>query len=269
MKYVEIKGGLGNQMFQYCFSKYLEQKYDSDVALHLDFFDYVKKVPQATVRQFDLDKMQTNYISVKGSLICQGIVEEELFDDHVENYTTEFYSGYWQDKKYFEYVKDELCSDFHLKDKFITEDIRKTVCLMEESNSVSLHIRRTDYLTGLNADIFSALDMAYYMKAIDIVSELAGRDVKIFVFSDDPGFAMNFMKSQKVSTFEIMPIREAFQDIYLMAETKHHIIANSSFSWWAAALSSVKEKNGITIAPAEWYKGKPSPNLYLDGWNIV
>lgn len=269
MKYVEIKGGLGNQMFQYCFSKYLEQKYGSDIVLHLDFFDYVKKVPQATVRQFDLDKMQTNYISVKGNIICRGIVEEELFDDHVDNHTTEFYSGYWQDKKYFEYVKDTVCSDFCLKDRFITDDMRKIVCEMEESNSVSLHIRRTDYLTGLNIDIFSALDTAYYKKAIDIVRESAGHDVKVFAFSDDPGYASKFMELLHVSAFEIMPVREAFQDIYLMSGTKHHIIANSSFSWWAAALSYGREKKGITIAPAEWYKGKPSPNLYLDGWNIV
>ena len=83
MKYVEIKGGLGNQMFQYCFSKYLEQKYDSDVVLHLDFFDYVKKVPQATVRQFDLDKMQTNYISVKGSLPPHSSIMEKTFSASV------------------------------------------------------------------------------------------------------------------------------------------------------------------------------------------
>ena len=74
-------------------------------------------------------------------------------------------------------MKDKVCSDFCLKDRFITDDMRKIVCEMEESNSVSLHIRRTDYLTGLNIDIFSALDTAYYKKAIDTLAEGQNIDV--------------------------------------------------------------------------------------------
>ena len=94
-----------------------------------------------------------------------------------------------------------------------------------------------------------------------------GDNVKAYVFSEDTEFASELIKHFRGINIKLMPLREDYEDLYLMSMAKHHIIANSSFSWWSAAIA--KTRNGITVAPKNWFIDRPSPNLYLDGWRVI
>ena len=127
MNYVETMGGLGNQIFQYVFSRYIQKVTGKTVLLHINFFEYVKYVPGATVRSFDLDKFNTKYISVNGNISVGKIVGEKDFsvDNTDDSVDWAFFRGYWQDKCFFNDVKSQILRELSLKDKYITEDMRK------------------------------------------------------------------------------------------------------------------------------------------------
>ena len=137
---------------------------------------------------------------------------------------------------------------------------------MKKTCSVSLHIRRTDYLNSQNINVFSELNIDYYSKALDLLKARLNSNLTVFCFSDDTDYAHGLMQALGETDFIVIDPHMPYQDIYLMSQTCHSIIANSSFSWWGAALTQ-EYGDHITIAPKEWYKKKPSPNLYLDGWD--
>ncbi len=264
MNYVEIKGGLGNQIFQYVFSKYLQEKTGRCSVLYTDFFYYMTDLPGVTSRKFDLDKFDTRYVSVSGGVRCNGIVREEDGDaEPVKTDGSYFYSGYWQDKKFFEAVKDRVLSELILKDEYINGDMKIQARKMRESESVSLHIRGTDYLKGQNREIFAEQTAEYYSGALDIIREKKGGNVRVFVFTDDVEHAEKILSDLGDLSYEIMPIAEPYQDLWLMAQAQNHIIANSSYSYWGARLGDDK---GIVVAPRKWFLKMSDPDLYPDSW---
>ncbi len=267
MNYVRVMGGLGNQMFQYTFSEYVEQKTSAPCVLDVNFFDYVRYVRGASVREFELDKMDTKYMAVVGDAACSQVVDEDAIDSCNLGDKFFYFNGYWQNKKYFEAVRDVVCHDFELKRSYVDEAMRRTIDKMENSNSVSVHIRRSDYLTGQNVDIFSELGEGYYSSAISAIAN--NGEFSIFIFSDDTAYAEELAKRLGISDYMVMPIREAYRDLYLMSCCRHHIIANSSFSWWGAVLGQHRYPDGKVVAPASWYKERPRPNLYFDDWIVV
>ncbi len=266
MNYVRVMGGLGNQLFQYVFSKYVEKKTECPVLLDFNFFYYVKDVQGATIRNPELDKLNTHYVSIIGDVVCSQVVAEYSITDEVLRDELIYFNGYWQDKKYYEEVKNQIISELKIRDQYIDNEMISITGEMENTNSVSVHVRKTDYLTGQNASIFADLSEAYYNKALDIIKNTVGSNVNIFVFSDDVAFAQKLMESMPNDNWQIMPMRQAYQDMYLMSKCKHHIIANSSFSWWGTVLGMEEFPGGITVAPKTWYKDRQNPNLYFDRW---
>ncbi len=267
MNYVEVLGGLGNQLFQYAFKKYCEKISGHDTLLHTEFFDYVKSLPGATKRDFTLEKFRCDFVGIQGNIVCERIIEEETFPGIEQDMNEVFFRGYWQKKTFFEEVKSELLSEICLKNEYITEDLYEAAKKIESGNSVVVHFRRADYLTGDNVRIFCSLPVEYYKSALSEVVKRCGRDVKAFLFTDDPDYVSGIMSELADIDMELMSMREDYEDLYLMSLAKHHIIANSTFSWWGAALS--KDPNGITIAPKNWFLDRPSPNLYLDDWLVM
>lgn len=264
MNFFEITGGLGNQMFQYTFARYVESLTGQASVLYLNFYDYVKNDPVLANREFDLSKYNTDFISVKGTVGYRRLIYEPELTDISDDHFLDFFKGYWQDKKFLETIYPSIKKELTLKDSFITDELRQISSDMQNTLSVSMHIRRTDYLHSKNAEMFTQLSPLYYEKALNILSDFVGDDIILYIFSDDPDYvAENFQFIHNYNYF-LMPLREAYQDMYLMSHTKHHIIANSSFSWWAAALSDFNDS--ITIIPHKWFKHDPSPNIYFEKW---
>lgn len=153
--------------------------------------------------------------------------------------------GYWQHEKYFKEIKNTLLEELNLKkepdskNKLIKAKILKY-------NSVSLHVRRGDYLLNEN---FAICDRGYYSKAINIVESRISNPV-FFVFSDDIEWAqLNISANSDIEFIDFNKDRE-YLDLDLMKACKNNIIANSTFSWWGAWLNPNPDK--LVIAPQKW-----------------
>ncbi len=125
----------------------------------------------------------------------------------------------------------------------LSDQNQKIKKLIESTESVSVHVRRTDYQNFS----WGCLTLKYYQEAINIIKEKTGKDISIFAFSDDPDFVeQNFHFCTNLHVVRNRP-DAGFVDIDLMRSCKHNIIANSSFSWWGAYLNNNKDK--CVIAP--------------------
>lgn len=261
-------GGLGNQMFQYAVSFAQGQ----DVFIDFSFLQNNNKSNEHfTARKFELDlfpnlhwksfttRHRLLYLShsehrLLGRLrsllgfYCKWVVQQENEFVHIPNHANLYFVGYFQSEKYFQHKRAELLKTFD----FPELDRRNLPYLneiMAAENSVSVHIRRGDYLKPSVLEYHGILPDAYYTKSLEHIADRHS-DTTLFVFSDDQDYAKSlFGDSDKVIYIQGNE-SSAWQDMALMTKCRHHIIANSSFSWWGAWLS---QKSGITIAPKNWF----------------
>lgn len=137
---------------------------------------------------------------------------------------------------------------------------------MQQCESVSVHVRRGDYVTLASASAYHGLcTLDYYHRAIRHVAERVANPT-LFVFSDDPEWTKANLHSPFPTHYvDHNPAGKAFQDLRLMSLCRHHILANSSFSWWGAWLS--RSNGGLVIAPERWYAvNRPTPDLIPARW---
>jgi hypothetical protein len=175
-----------------------------------------------------------------------------------------YLDGYWQSEKYFVDIRTILLNELTLKSKI--DDINKRFTnRMLDSQSVSIHIRRGDYVSDQNNyKLFGVLGLDYYNKSIKYMLEKVNNP-EFFVFSDDPDWAEKNIKINAPLIFIKHNSLKNYEDIRLMSSCKHHIIANSSFSWWGAWLGSNNDK--IVIGPSVYYRGaeyKDSDRMPID-----
>lgn len=262
-----IIGGLGNQLFQYAFHLYLKKNVPQQVHfLNIcDFESYTLHSGYLLEKVFNIEEEYTEKAILKkfekNSLIKRvgnktkmtnyQIFFEKNFNgiDHLNDKKNYLFQGYWQNRTYVEAVQQIL----NEKLKFNIEmDIgeREIQDLMERSVSVSIHIRRGDYLSPENKVKFSGICTEdYYKRAIKYFIQKYPQ-AHFFVFSDDEAYAKNNFKGR--TNFHIMKKHEKdYHDLFLMSKCEHNIIANSSFSWWAAWLNNNSHKE--IICPSKWF----------------
>jgi len=282
-------GGLGNQMFQYAAGRCLAHLHKTELKLDLS---YLNKDPQNnyTKREYKLDVFNINaQIAVENDLksfspLERGKVTRTLMrklpilysklivNESGHAFMKEFYSypknvylnGFWQSENYFEPVKDILLKEFSLKGKLDSAN-QLIAQKIIDSNSVSLHIRRGDYVSDKATNAFHGVcSLDYYQRAIKHIQNTVS-GINIFVFSDDVTWAKANLKTDASITF-IDFNNHGEIDMYLMSLCKHNIIANSSFSWWAAWLNQNPGK--MVIAPMQWFAdiNAVSPDIYPQNW---
>ena len=275
---VKLMGGLGNQLFQYATGRALALKYQTELKLDLSFLNsdpknvYTKRELElhvfnvsaniATDKEVDafskrtliqkiVRKISPNSPSKYFVANQKGFEYDEAFEEYPNN---SYLNGYWQSERYFATVRDVLLKDLIIK-KEMSEQCKLTKSLILNSNSVSLHIRRGDYVSNKNATAsHGILSLEYYNKAMTHLNGLH-QDLKVFIFSDD----MNWVKENLKLTNECVYVdfntgENSVFDMYLMSQCKHNIIANSSFSWWGAWLNQNPHKT--VIAPEKWFADK-------------
>lgn len=279
---VILSGGLGNQMFEYAAGRALSMRYDTD--LFVDLYLLQKKT-KATIRSYELSVFNIeapisqsilNKIAIKvfGAIRSKSIRYSFLDkfgifrDEKAQYYDTKFENlpkdttlfGYFQNENYFKEISRQLKVDFTFKTP-LTGKNDKIRHKIEQENSVSIHIRRGDYInTNTNLPI---LDLSYYKKAIEyIISEID--NPYFFIFSDGIEWVkINLDLSNLNHEFIDWNKNEhSYIDMQLMSLCKNNIIANSSFSWWAGWLNNNPDK--MVIAPRKWYKG--DTGIYPDGF---
>lgn len=177
-----------------------------------------------------------------------------------------YLDGYWQSEKYFHHNSEIIKEDFTM---IISqnETNQQWSKIISDTNSICLHVRRGDYVNTENADLSTLVGengLAYYKNAIDHINSRIKNPV-YFIFSDDMEWVKEHIRipDKTVYYMDHNDITENYEDLRLMMECKHFIIANSTFSWWAAYLGKFTEK--IVIAPAKWLMNNDT-DIILDSW---
>ena len=264
MKVIRFLGGLGNQMFQYTLYKSLQNKFPNvkadlhgynDYPLHNGFeleniFDLkINKVSSFTSNLYYNKKWIYRKLRRLLGLKNTFIEEKTLFsfdESILNNPKTGYYWGYWQNLEYFEDIADEIKSEFQFSAPLSKEN-QQILDQIKLKNSVSIHIRRGDYLK--DPLLGGLCGPEYYKQALSYIqSNLTSPD--FFIFSDDILWCTENLNLDNCTFISWNKGSSSYIDMQLMSACKHNIIANSSFSWWAAWLNP--NPNKIVISPKKW-----------------
>jgi len=168
--------------------------------------------------------------------------------EYLKKSSTLYLQGHWQLEEYFLDIRNLLLEEFTPAEELSNDSI-DLLNEIEHTLSVSLHIRRGDYV---NAPNFEPCGLDYYLRSIDYISKQLEQP-RYFIFSDDIEWAKSNFKTLKNVQFVAADAnRSLCQELWLMSKCKHHIISNSTYSWWGAWLNVSPQK--IVVAPKRWYK---------------
>lgn len=282
--YVQFMGGLGNQMFQYAFLKECQFR-GMNIAADITWYERTK-----LNAVFELDKVFPNIalpIGKKKGIYLAMIPfywkkiwkilwkkkslpfeekEDSRYEEEIFSVPSGILQGYWQSEKYFQNVKEEIRKSFQFQceDKGIQNILSE---IKKEKHSVAVHIRRGDYM---NADNLygNICTQAYYEKAIKQIKEVYP-DAVFYFFSNDLAWVKENYQGECYRYPDLSQCEhyENWYDMYLMSQCENNIIANSTFSWWAAWLNPNPKK--IVLTPSKWLNGKETPDIWCDGWKKV
>ncbi len=285
-----LMGGLGNQMFQYAAGRRLAAARGVELKLDGRFFQTQEK------RRFQLDRLNTQAdlaseseiaaFFVKGRLgrICRAVscavrrrpvprvVEERHFhfDPSVLEATGETYlDGYWQSEKYFADVADSLRAEFALRTP-PSEETARLAAEIADTAAVSIHVRRGDYVhESVTNEVHGVCGIDYYAAAAEAIRAQVPAP-HFVVFSDDLAWAEENLRLGPRMTFIPRGGEDCdHEHLWLMSRCAHHIIANSSFSWWAAWLNPNPAKK--IFAPRRWFASAPhdTRDLIPPAWQLL
>lgn len=234
----KISGGLGNQMFQYAAGRVVALK--AKTSLKLDISGYVD---DKFGRHYSLD-----VFNIKATLAT-------TLDCLISRLFRTYMNDYWQNEKYFLDYSNEIRQDFKLK--FVSGKKITT------PNSVSIHIRRADYVNIPRiAQAVGICTEAYYQKAIKFIAKKIKKPT-FFIFSEPDGLEWAKTSLKFDYPYTLVKSGKDYEDLELMSSCQHNIIANSSFSWWGAWLNPNPQK--IVIAPDPWFNNKKT-EIIPHGW---
>ncbi|MFD2934558.1 alpha-1,2-fucosyltransferase [Spirosoma flavum] len=273
-----ITSGLGNQLFQYAAGRDLALK--NKTSLYLDLSYYLYEYSTDTVRPFKLDhfsvpyrvlqKSPLEYLSKATKLLPNRSLPPLLlflkekqfhFDDTVVEASACCITldGFWQSEAYFRDNADTIRRDLTLSNIPSPEFAHYKQQINNTPTPVSIHVRRGDYVNHPEfSKTFGFIGLAYYEQALSQLNELH-KNIQLYVFSDDHEWVHQNLSLPDNTVFVQNSGSNAdIADLVLMSQCQHHIIANSSFSWWGAWLNPNPDK--LVITPRQWYKQQPTWN---------
>lgn len=250
---ITLNGGLGNQMFRYAHGRKLELIDKKNVAYDISFFENSRSDID-TPRPFLLDQFNINpnakFATTKQNKFTKLI--KKIISKITGNY------HFYQSERYFADIKEIILKEFTLK-KPLTQKAEEFINTIKNTpGSVSIHIRRGDYAYNKKTNTHHGLcDLEYYYRAIEYVKSKVENPI-FLIFSDDIDWAKNNLKIDRV-TFVSNPEMKEYEEMIIMSNCLHNIIANSTFSWWAAYLNQNTDK--IVISPKQWTNKDTSDKL--------
>ena len=288
MIFVKLLGGIGNQMFQYAAARRLAHVSRTTVIFDISHFKHYTERSYA-LGNFEIQEQFASHEEVAEFTLSHDSILKYFF--HIFNskkksndltYIKEKYfhfdptilhlgdnvylDGYWQSEKYFADIASVIQQEFMVttpqegRNQEVANNIR--AC-----NAVSIHIRRGDFISNPEIHkVHGTCELDYYARSVDyIVQTVDGPH--FFVFSDDPKWVSHNVRLSHPNTIvEHNGVDNSYEDLRLMSQCKHHIIANSSFSWWGAWLNPNREK--IVIAPPRWFQTEErnTKDLLPESW---
>ena len=273
---VQLLGGLGNQMFQYAAGRALADRWGCSLKLDLTHFD------QDPQRTYNLDGLniraeiattdelrsvnRLSYNSVISKLLSlyprkgRNVKRYRLFKERkfvfdetlIDQRPPVYLAGYWQSERYFSDFAAAIRRDFSINFNLDSE-ARRHLESIKNTSSISLHVRRGDYVTNpIAARYHGVCSLDYYLTAANYIAAQVS-EPHFFVFSDDIKWVTDNLRLPYVTTFVNFDNKKhcPIVDMQLMKVCKHHVIANSSFSWWGAWLNPSQHK--VVVAPKKWF----------------
>jgi hypothetical protein len=284
-----LLGGIGNQMFQYASGRSLAAHLNQTFFLDVSSFDFYPLHQGFELESvFNIVAKQSTSLSIRqllgwrSSSLAIKVLRRSQFsflrgshlvvEPHM-NFWSPFFNahpntylyGYWQSEKYFKSVESIIRKDFSFK-KPLNAKSEALAQKITSVNAVSLHVRRGDYVTdSKTVKIMSLCQPAYYQRGISYIAERVTSPV-FFVFSDDIEWTRQHIEIDYPCIYiDHNCNQDSYMDMQLMSLCKHHIIANSTFSWWGAWLNPSIEK--IVVAPSIWFKdGSVDADLIPVNW---
>jgi hypothetical protein len=279
---VRLIGGLGNQLFQYATGRALALRHGCE--LLLDVSRLQTRGRHVTPRQFELDHFchqarvatatetrhlawlhrvpaLSHWVTPWRTYVERGIGYNASFDELPDK---TYLVGYWQSPRYFASVSGHIAAEL-LAAQPLSPESEAVAEAMSRKPSVALHVRRGDYVTLASAaSLHGSLSLSYYEAALQRVREQV-EGARYFVFSDDIAWCREHLPLGAAEAVYVGHNKsdDAWQDLLLMANCRHHIIANSSFSWWGAWLADQRRgaSSHAVIAPASWFAGLQSADI--------
>lgn len=294
---VQICGGLGNQMFQYAMGRALSVRYGVPLLLDLSWF---QNMQGCTPRSFQLevfpalqrekalwrecscaDKKKLCHVPLWKKCIGELLRKQYYNANHFierncatgqffENIQFPVYlQGYWQNVHYFEAISDVIAGDFTFG-KFPVTSKELATEIVDTENSVFVHLRRGDYVYNAVTNAHHGVcSVEYYKEAIQYIQNHTPQ-ATLYLFSDDPEWVRYNFDTQGLPSVvvDLHDEETSYCDMHLMSLCKHHIIANSSFSWWGAWLA---KGGGITISPKRWVLDPQmtEENPSMESWHKI
>jgi hypothetical protein len=287
-----IIGGLGNQMFQYAAGRALSLAKQVPFSLDIsDFSGYRLHQGFELQRVFNCPIRIASEAEVRALLgwqswsLARRVLarpalsilrrQEYVFEPHFNHWAgisdapaDSYLVGYWQSEKYFREAAQTIRADFTFKSPLSLRNA-ELVEQIRGGNAVSLHVRRGDYVKNPKTmAVHGVCSLDYYRSAIQHVAARVEQPV-FFVFSDD----LEWVRKNLKIDFHCQYVdhnqgSESYNDMRLMSLCRHHIIANSSFSWWGAWLNA--SPNKIVTAPKKWFSTNgETVDLFPDGWVLL
>lgn len=283
-----LNGGLGNQMFQYALYASLKNQ-GFNVKVDIDFLKGENQHNGYELKRifgiyansnlldsflirciYYLDIWSPNIFTRIGKylvkyfriiLITDKTIKKELFK--INDYNIVYFCGYFQSSNNFKSLKS-IYEIFHFQEEKISKQSKEILTLIKQDNTVSIHIRRGDYLSGNNKNLFGGICTAeYYQQAIEIICSKVNNP-HFFIFSNDIEWCEKNIHLPHSYYVNCNKGKDSWQDMFLMSRCKHNIIANSTFSWWGAYLNENPQK--IVISPSKLTNRGDSPDLFPESW---
>ncbi|NCD01143.1 alpha-1,2-fucosyltransferase [bacterium] len=295
---IKLQGGLGNQMFQYATGLALSIKYKVDLIIDKSFYTENNK---CTERHYQLNvfnieekfinnriikethgiiysklKKIINKLDFKKNIFLKiikiilikitKIISKETKEKNFNKINKKKYihlSGYFQNEKYFLNIKKEIQKNFEIKKELLSDTYYDWLKKIKNNNSTSIHVRRGDYISNKkNLKKLGFIGIDYYKKAINLILQKQ-KNQTFFIFSDDINWCKNNFNFIKNNIYYIEGLKN-YEDLNLMKNCKHNIIANSSFSWWGGWLNKNEKK--IVISPKKWFNQQKKIKRQSKNW---
>ena len=288
MLIIKMNGGLGNQLQQYALYEKMKSL-GKDVKLDISWFgkdygkamkrelelDYFPNVSYETCSDLELKQVGERSFSRKVfeklHLVDSKLyVEHQMYDEKIFQMDNKVLEGYWACEAYYEDIVPQLREKLVFPKSNNPKNI-KMEKKMRSCNAVSIHLRRGDYLTPGNKEMFGGIcTEKYYEQAFSYMKEKV-KDAHFFVFSDDSTYAKEKYRGKEYTIVDINHGRDSYFDVYLMSCCKHHICANSTFSFWGARLNPNSDK--IMVRPlkqknCDWYVPEKMKQLWKN-WILI
>lgn len=294
MKAVVAYGGLGNVMFTYALVCAYRQKgiksflFVSDANVEHNGYELERVFPR-TDQWRGLNSLQKVYYSIMQKIrnirfrkrnFPHRILFFPFDDQHYDQAPVHFFPqvfaslqkneyliGLFQSYKYFEDCRNEILQEFRFDTNRLSDSTRQIAEQMQQCDSVSIHVRRGDYMNGYYYNLLGKVcDLDYYQRAIEEIKKHVAHP-NFYVFSDDKEYVVKNLPLEDAVYVDFNRGLDSWQDMYLMSHCRHNIIANSTFSWWGAWLNSYQDK--IVVAPPRWFNDMEHDDIIPPNWKRV